>query len=284
VERKKKRGEPFNPFASDAVEKRIQRKYGIKGAQQKLKDYESDRLSKLHDLIESLVIPPFGSDYPGRLKALKEMIRGTKKKYTPTVLDKKRKEVPTRISDENHDNAGTQRFKENRLGERLDKGQKKYKDYKKKGKKSQPQTDLDKKRKEALTRMSDAKPSGASGISKQNQQQQSAEETSSREDRLTELRKKSAASMLNAKPRSEPAPYRPVTKLSERKQYEVDIIDKLKNNGSPYLGKAESIAEHLSRVRKMRKDTKNPGKKKKYKKLINEYRNQFDQIANTIKD
>ena len=69
-------------------------------------------------------------------------------------------------------------------------------------------TDLDKKRKEALTRMSDTKPSAASGqvgsatsssgISKQNQQQQSAEKPSSREDRLAELRKKSAASKLNA--------------------------------------------------------------------------------------
>ena len=152
-------------------------------------------------------------------------------------------------------------------------------------------------------------------ISKQNQQQQSSEKPSSRTERLAELRKKSAASKLNAeqhkaedtatveaapvevvakvklvgvktnaKPRPEPAPYSPVTKLSEHKQYEVDIIDKLKNNGSPYLRKAESIAEHLSRVRKMLNDTKNPGKKKKYKKLIDEYRNQFDQIANTIKD
>ncbi|HIF90301.1 MAG TPA: hypothetical protein EYQ58_01945 [Candidatus Poseidoniales archaeon] len=69
-------------------------------------------------------------------------------------------------------------------------------------------TDLDKKRKEALTRMSDAKPSGtseqvgsaasSSGISKQNQQQQSSEKPSSRADRLAELRKKSAASKLNA--------------------------------------------------------------------------------------
>lgn len=56
--------------------------------------------------------------------------------------------------------------------------------------------------------MSDSKPSttsgqagsaaSSSGISKQNQQQQSAEKPSSREDRLAELRKKSAASRLNA--------------------------------------------------------------------------------------
>jgi hypothetical protein len=69
-------------------------------------------------------------------------------------------------------------------------------------------TDLDKKRKEALTRMSDTKPSAASGqvgsgdsasgISKQNQQQKSVEKPSSRADRLAELRKKSAASKLNA--------------------------------------------------------------------------------------
>ena len=74
--------------------------------------------------------------------------------------------------------------------------------------KSKSLTDLDKKRKEALTRMSDTKPSttsgqagsaaSSSGISKQNQQQQSAEKPSSREDRLAELRKKSAASRLNA--------------------------------------------------------------------------------------
>jgi hypothetical protein len=69
-------------------------------------------------------------------------------------------------------------------------------------------TDLDTKRKEALTRMSDTKPSAASGqvgsgdsasgISKQNQQQKSVEKPSSRADRLAELRKKSAASKLNA--------------------------------------------------------------------------------------
>jgi hypothetical protein len=273
VNRRKKRGEPFNPFTGDASRERNQRKYGISGAQQNLKDYESVRLSKLHDLIDSLVIPPFDSDYPGRLKALKEMIRGTNKKNTPTVLDKKRNVNSSAL------------------------------------------TDLDKKRKEVLTRMSDAKPSGASGISKQNQQQQSTEKPSSREERLMELRRKSDASKLNAgqhkaedtatveatpvevvakvklvgvktnaKPRSEPAPYRPVTKLSERKQYEVDIINKLKNNGSPYLRTAESIAEHLSRFRKMRNETKNSGNKRKYKKLIDEYRNEFDQIANKIKD
>lgn len=68
-------------------------------------------------------------------------------------------------------------------------------------------TDLDKKRKEALTRMSDSKPNTASrqvpnvetsGISKQNQEQKTEEKSSSRADRLAELRKKSAASKLNA--------------------------------------------------------------------------------------
>jgi hypothetical protein len=68
-------------------------------------------------------------------------------------------------------------------------------------------TDLDKKRKEALERMSESKPNAAgqgvakpttTGISKQNQKQQTTEKTSSRADRLAELRKKSAASKLNA--------------------------------------------------------------------------------------
>ena len=74
--------------------------------------------------------------------------------------------------------------------------------------KSNTLTDLDKKRKEALTRMSDSKPNATSGqasatpttsgISKQNQKQQPSEKASSRADRLAELRKKSAASKLNA--------------------------------------------------------------------------------------
>ncbi len=69
-------------------------------------------------------------------------------------------------------------------------------------------TDLDKKRKEALERMSESKPNATAGqgvakptttgISKQNQKQQTTEKTSSRADRLAELRKKSAASKLNA--------------------------------------------------------------------------------------
>ena len=68
--------------------------------------------------------------------------------------------------------------------------------------------ELDKKRKEALTRMSESKPNTTAsqtisetttaGISQQNQKQQSTEKTSSRADRLAELRKKSAASKLNA--------------------------------------------------------------------------------------
>ena len=68
---------------------------------------------------------------------------------------------------------------------------------------------LEKKRKEALSRMSETKPSPiasvekteatpASGISNSNQKQQPSEKASSRADRLAELRKKSAASKLNA--------------------------------------------------------------------------------------
>ena len=70
-------------------------------------------------------------------------------------------------------------------------------------------SDLEKKRKDALSRMSGAKPapvsavegttpSPASGISNSNQKQQPSEKASSRADRLAELRKKSAASKLNA--------------------------------------------------------------------------------------
>ena len=70
-------------------------------------------------------------------------------------------------------------------------------------------SDLEKKRRDALSRMSGTKsapvstvvgttPSPASGISNSNQKQQTSEKSSSRADRLAELRKKSAASKLNA--------------------------------------------------------------------------------------
>jgi hypothetical protein len=70
-------------------------------------------------------------------------------------------------------------------------------------------SDLEKKRRDALSRMSGTKsvpastavgttPSPASGISNSNQKQQPSEKVSSRADRLAELRKKSAASKLNA--------------------------------------------------------------------------------------
>jgi hypothetical protein len=70
-------------------------------------------------------------------------------------------------------------------------------------------SDLEKKRRDALNRMSGTKPAPvstavenaptpASGISNSNQKQQPAEKASSRADRLAELRKKSAASKLNA--------------------------------------------------------------------------------------
>ena len=70
-------------------------------------------------------------------------------------------------------------------------------------------SDLEKKRRDALSRMSGTKsapvstavgttPIPASGISNSNQKQQPSEKASSRADRLAELRKKSAASKLNA--------------------------------------------------------------------------------------
>lgn len=88
-------------------------------------------------------------------------------------------------------------------------------------------TDLDKKRKEALTRMSDTKPNAASGtvpkvetagISQQNQKQKQAEKSSSRADRLAELRKKSAASKLNAEQH----------KVEEVSPIEVEVIPEVK--------------------------------------------------------
>jgi len=88
-------------------------------------------------------------------------------------------------------------------------------------------TDLDKKRKEALTRMSDSKPNTASGtvpkvetsgISQQNQTQKEAEKSSSRADRLAELRKKSAASKLNAEQH----------KVEEVSPIEVEVVPEVK--------------------------------------------------------
>jgi hypothetical protein len=90
-------------------------------------------------------------------------------------------------------------------------------------------SDLVKKSRDALSRMSVTKsghastavgttPSPASGISNSNQKQQPSEKVSSRADRLAELRKKSAASKLNAEQH----------KVEEVSPIEVEVVPEVK--------------------------------------------------------
>ena len=113
--------------------------------------------------------------------------------------------------------------------------------------KSNTLTDLDKKRKEALTRMSDNKSNitsnqattapQSSGISKQNQKPQATEKSSSRADRLAELRKKSAASKLNAEQQK-------VGVVAESVAVEVEVVPEVK------LVEAKAEIESFSAVGK----------------------------------